>query len=109
YDRFRDRVLFPIRDVRGHPVGIGGRVLPGSPLAERGPKYYNSCDTPLFSKSENLYGLDQARAAAEKAGYLAIVEGYTDVLMAHQLGVTPVVATMGTALNDRHVRQIRRF
>ena len=73
------------------------------------PKYYNSCDTPLFSKSEQLYGIDQARPAAEKAGYLAVVEGYTDVLMAHQLGVTQVVATMGTALNDRHLRQIRRL
>jgi DNA primase len=109
YDRFRDRVQFPIRDVRGQAVGFGGRVLPSSPNASRGPKYYNSSDTPLFSKSEQLYGLDQARAAAEKAGYLAIVEGYTDVLMAHQTGVPQVVATMGTALNDRHVRQIRRF
>jgi DNA primase len=109
YDRFRDRVQFPIRDVRGNCVGFGGRILPGSPLASRSPKYYNSCDTPLFSKSEQLYGLDQARTSAEKAGYLAIVEGYTDVLMAHQLGVCPVVATMGTALNDRHVRQLRRF
>lgn len=109
YDRFRDRVQFPIRDVRGQAVGFGGRVLPGSPNASRGPKYYNSSDTPLFSKSEQLYGIDQARGAAEKAGYLAIVEGYTDVLMAHQTGVPQVVATMGTALNDRHVRQIRRF
>jgi DNA primase len=109
YDRFRDRVLFPIRDVRGQAVGFGGRILPSSPYAARGPKYYNSCDTPLFSKSEQLYGIDQARAAAEKAGYLAVVEGYTDVLMAHQMGVAQVVATMGTALNDRHVRQIRRF
>ncbi len=109
YDRFRDRVQFPIRDVRGNCVGFGGRILPNSPLAARAPKYYNSSDTPLFSKSEQLYGLDQARASAEKAGYLAIVEGYTDVLMAHQLGVCPVVATMGTALNDRHVRQLRRF
>jgi DNA primase len=109
YDRFRERVLFPIRDVRGQTVGFGGRVLPGSPHAERGPKYYNSSDTPLFSKSEQLYGIDQARAAAEKAGYLAVVEGYTDVLMAHQMGLPQVVATMGTALNERHVRQIRRF
>jgi DNA primase len=109
YDRFRDRAQFPIRDVRGQCVGFGGRILPGSPLASRAPKYYNSCDTPLFSKSEHLYGLDQARQSAEKAGYLAIVEGYTDVLMAHQLGVCQVVATMGTALNDRHVRQLRRF
>lgn len=109
YDRFRDRVQFPIRDVRGQAVGFGGRVLPGSPLASRGPKYYNSSDTPLFCKSEQLYGIDQARVAAEKAGYLAIVEGYTDVLMAHQCGIAQVVATMGTAVNDRHVRQIRRF
>ena len=109
YDRFRDRVQFPIRDVRAQVVGFGGRVLPSSPMAERGPKYYNSSDTPLFSKSQQLYGIDQARPAAEKAGYLAVVEGYTDVLMAHQLGVTQVVATMGTALNDRHLRQIRRF
>jgi DNA primase len=108
YDRFRDRVQFPIRDVRGQTVGFGGRILPGSPLAA-GPKYYNSCDTPLFSKSDQLYGLDQARTVAEKAGYLAIVEGYTDVLMAHQLGIAQVVATMGTALNERHVRQLRRF
>jgi DNA primase len=109
YDRFRDRVQFPIRDVRGQTVGFGGRILPNSPLASRAPKYYNSCDTVLFSKSEQLYGIDQARPSAEKVGYLAVVEGYTDVLMAHQLGVQQVVATMGTALNDRHVRQLRRF
>src|SRR5262249_55258208 len=109
YDRFRDRVQFPIRDVRGQTVGFGGRVLPGAALAAKGPKYYNSADTPLFAKSEQVYGLDQARGPAEKAGYLAIVEGYTDVLMAHQLGVAQVVATMGTALNERHVRQLRRF
>jgi DNA primase len=108
YDRFRDRVIFPIRDVRGRTVGFGGRVLPSSPLSARGPKYYNSSETPLFKKSEQLYGLDEARDAARKAGYLAVVEGYTDVLMAHQLGVPQVVATMGTALNARHVRQLRR-
>jgi len=107
YDRFHDRVQFPIRDVRGQTVGFGGRLLPGS--RSEGPKYYNSSDTPLFSKSEQLYGIDQARAAAEKVRYLAIVEGYTDVLMAHQSGICQVVATMGTALNDRHIRQIRRF
>jgi len=109
YDRFRDRIQFPINDVRGQPVGFGGRVLPNSPFASRGPKYYNSSDTPLFSKSEQLYGLDQARTAAASAGYLAVVEGYTDVLMAHQEGVLPVVATMGTALNARHVQNLRRF
>jgi DNA primase len=109
YDRFRDRVMFPIRDAQGRAVGFGGRILPTSPYADRAPKYYNSCDTPLFAKSENLYGLDVARLAAEKAGCLAVVEGYTDVLMAHQMGVPQVVATMGTALNARHVHQLRRW
>jgi DNA primase len=109
YDRFRDRVQFPIKDVRGRVVGFGGRILPSSPLSDRVAKYYNSSDTPLFSKSELLYGLDQARTAAAKAGYLAVVEGYTDVLMAHQCGITQVIATMGTALNARHVQNLRRF
>ena len=112
YDRFRDRVMFPIRDARGHVVGFGGRILPTSRFLSRPqppPKYYNSADTILFSKSENLYGIDQARQAAATAGYLAIVEGYTDVLMAHQHGIGQVVATMGTALNARHVAQLRRF
>ena len=109
YDRFRDRVQFPIRNERGQTVGFGGRILPNSPLSSKAPKYYNSSDTPLFTKSEQLYGIDQARSAAEKAGYLAVVEGYTDVLMAHQTGVLPVVATMGTALNARHVQKLRHF
>lgn len=109
YDRFRDRVMFPIRDVQGRTVGFGGRILPGSPQASRAPKYYNSTDTPLFNKSEHLYGIDQARQAAVKAGYLAVVEGYTDVLMAHQMGIGQVVATMGTALNGRHIQQLRRI
>jgi DNA primase len=109
YDRFRDRVIFPIRDARGRAVGFGGRILPSSPLSARAPKYYNSADTPLFTKSEHLYGLDQARQAAAAVGYLAVVEGYTDVLMAHQRGVGQVVATMGTALNARHVQHLRRF
>ena len=109
YDRFRDRVLFPIRDSLGRPVGFGGRILPNSPLASRGPKYYNSPSTPLFNKDEQLFGLDLARTPASKEGFLAVVEGYTDVLMAHQCGIGNVVATMGTALNARHVRNLRRF
>lgn len=109
YDRFRDRIQFPIRDPRGHVVGFGGRILPDSPLADRAPKYYNSADSPLFNKSEQLYGIDLARQPAEKAGYLAIVEGYTDVLMAHQCGLPQVVATMGTALNAKHIQQMKRF
>jgi DNA primase len=109
WERFRDRVMFPIRDVQGRTVGFGGRILPDSPYAARAPKYYNSADTPLFSKSELLYGLDMARHAGAKAGFLAVVEGYTDVMMAHQCGITNVVATMGTALNARHVAQLRRY
>jgi DNA primase len=109
YDRFRDRVIFPIRDVRGQTIAFGGRIMPESPLATRHPKYYNSADTPLFSKSDVLYGLDMARHAGTTAGYLAVVEGYTDVMMAHQCGVPQVVATMGTALNARHVAQLRRY
>jgi DNA primase len=112
YCRFRDRIIFPVRNPRGDTVGFGGRILPSSPLLQREqppPKYYNSTDTPLFSKSEQLFGIDQARLAGAKAGYLAVVEGYTDVLMAHQNGVCQVVATMGTALNATHVRQLRKF
>jgi DNA primase len=109
YDRFRDRVIFPIRDVRGRTVGFGGRILPSSSSSATAPKHYNSSDTPLFSKSEQLYGLDQARSAGQAVGYLAVVEGYTDVLMAHQMGVQHVVATLGTALNVRHVQQLKRF
>lgn len=109
YDRFRDRVMFPIRDARGQTVGFGGRILPSSPLSAKWPKYINSSETPLFTKSEQLYGLDQARQAGVTAGYLAVVEGYTDVLMAHQMGVLQVVATLGTALNARHVQHLRRF
>ena len=109
YDRFRDRVMFPIRDVQSRPVGFGGRIMPESPYASRAPKYYNSAETPLFSKSELLYGLDLARHAGAAVGYLAVVEGYTDVMMAHQCGVPQVVATMGTALNTRHVTQLRRY
>ncbi|HLW67546.1 MAG TPA: DNA primase [Gemmataceae bacterium] len=108
YDRFRDRIMFPIRDGRGQTVGFGGRILPNSPLSGRPPKYYNSAETPLFNKSELLYGLDQARQEAATAGCLAVVEGYTDVMMAHQVGVTNVVATMGTALNARHIQHLRR-
>jgi DNA primase len=109
YDRFRDRVMFPIRDARGQTVGFGGRILPSSPYAARGPKYYNSAETPLFHKSDLIYGLDAARHAGAASGCLAVVEGYTDVMMAHQHGVGNVVATMGTALTLSHVLQLRRY
>jgi DNA primase len=107
YDRFRDRVMFPIRDLRGQTVAFGGRILPSSPSADRAPKYYNSSETVLFSKSDHLYGIDQARTAAQKAGYLVAVEGYMDVLMAHQMGIENVVAPMGTALTGRQVQKLR--
>ena len=109
YDRFRDRIMFPIRNVLGNTVGFGGRIMPSSPFVDKAPKYYNSSDSPLFSKSEQLYGIDQARNSIGKAGYLAVVEGYTDVMMAHQMGVGNIVATMGTAINARHLRQLRRW
>lgn len=108
YDRFRDRVMFPIRDVRGRTVGFGGRILPGSLLPSKA-KYINSAETPLFKKSELIYGLDLARHAGTTAGCLALVEGYTDVMMAHQCGAAHVVATMGTALTASNVLQLRRY
>jgi len=109
YDRFRDRVLFPIRNMRGQVVGFGGRILPSSPKAEGGPKYYNSPDSLIFSKRRLLYGLDQARQAAATSGHIAVVEGYTDVLMAQQMGIPQVVSTMGTALGALHVQELRRW
>ncbi len=109
FDRFQDRIMFPIRDVRGQTVGFGGRILPDSPFAARGPKYYNSSDNPLFKKSDLLYGLDFARHEGASEGFLAVVEGYTDVMMAHQFGITNVIATMGTALTERHVAQLSRY
>lgn len=112
YDRFRDRVIFPIRTARGQTIAFGGRILPTSPSLQREnppPKYYNSPETPLFTKSEHLYGIDLARQAAATAGYLAVVEGYTDVLMAHQAGIPQVVATLGTSLTSRHVQHLRRL
>ncbi len=108
YDRFRDRVMFPIRDVRGRTVGFGGRILPGSLLPSKA-KYINSAETPLFKKSELVYGLDLARHAGTAAGCLALVEGYTDVMMAHQCGAAHTVATMGTALTASNVLQLRRY
>lgn len=109
YDCFRDRIIFPIRDVQGRVVAFGGRLLPGSNSAEDAAKYYNSADSSLFKKSHHLYGLDIARQATDKVGYLAVVEGYTDVLMAHQHGILHVVATLGTALNENHIAQLKRY
>ena len=111
YERFRGRVLFPIRDTQDRCIALGGRVVPGIYGTEDEPKgkYYNSTETRLFSKSDNLYGLDAARETVQKSRKLTIVEGYTDVVAAHQAGVKNVVAALGTALNERHIRLIKRF
>ena len=108
YDRFRGRVLFSIRDVQGRPVGIGGRVLPESG-ATSPAKYVNSPETPLFSKSNLLYGLDVARDPMRRSGTALVMEGYTDVIGAHQYGFDNAVAVLGTALGEGHVRILKRF
>ena len=111
YDRFRERVIFPIRDQSGQATGLGGRILPAGDGDERdrGPKYLNSPATPLFDKSRTLYLVDKAKAAMRKAGQGVIVEGYTDALMAHQAGFENVVASLGTALTPGQVALLTRY
>ena len=110
YDRFRARVIFPIRDATGNATGLGGRVLKGTDGADpEGPKYLNSPATPLFDKSRTLYLLDRAKAQVRKTGTAVIVEGYTDALMAHQAGFTNVVASLGTALTPGQVALLIRY
>ena len=108
YDWFRGRVIFSIRDARSRPIAFGGRVLPQ--LADdRSAKYINSPETPLFSKSRELYGLDVAREHFKEEGGAIVMEGYTDCLMAHQTGMKNAVAVLGTALGDRHLQLLRRY
>ncbi|MFM8891914.1 MAG: DNA primase [Planctomycetia bacterium] len=107
YDRFRDRAMFPIRDPLGRCVAFGGRVLPGAPPDSA--KYINSPETPLFSKSSMLYGLDTARDAMSRSRRAVVVEGYTDCLAARQAGIEDVVAVLGTALGERHTKLLRRY
>jgi DNA primase len=104
YDRFRGRLVFPIRDARANVVGFGARALDDSL-----PKYLNSPQTAIFDKSGVLYGIDQAKAAIREAGLVVIVEGYMDVLMAHQYDRKNVVASMGTALTEKHIRIIKKM
>jgi DNA primase len=108
YDRFRGRLMIPIRDVQGRTIGFGGRVLREDPERPQ-PKYINSPQTPLFDKGGVLYGLDMARKAIRDADLAVLVEGYMDVLMSHQVGVRNVVAGMGTALTDVQLRQLKRY
>jgi DNA primase len=104
YDRFRDRIMFPIRSVQGEVIGFGGRVL------DKGePKYLNSPETPVFVKGRELYGLHEARAAIRQKGYVLVVEGYMDVVALAQLGFPNAVATLGTACTAEHVQKLFRF
>ena len=104
YDRFRDRIMFPIRSVQGEVIGFGGRVL------DKGePKYLNSPETPVFSKGKELYGLFEARQGLRQKGYALVVEGYMDVVALAQLGFPNAVATLGTACGAEHVQKLFRF
>lgn len=104
YDRFRDRVIFPIFDLQARVIGFGGRLM-----GDGHPKYLNSPETPIFSKGAQLYALERAREEAARCGYLVVVEGYFDVITLHQAGVTSAVATLGTALTPSHIQRIQRF
>ncbi|MBS0293487.1 MAG: DNA primase [Proteobacteria bacterium] len=104
YDRFRDRVMFPIRNVKGECIGFGGRVL-----GDDKPKYLNSPETPVFHKGRELYGLFEARTAIREMGYALVTEGYMDVVALAQLGFPNAVATLGTACTADHVHKLFRF
>ncbi len=104
HDRFRHKLMFPIADARGRVIGFGSRVLDDSQ-----PKYINSPQTPVFDKSGNLYALNLAKEAIREQGLAVIVEGYMDVITAHQNGFTNVVASMGTSVTDRQVNTLKRI
>ncbi|HRX78190.1 MAG TPA: DNA primase [Pirellulaceae bacterium] len=108
YDRFKGRVIFPIRDPQNRPIGFGGRILPEF-ATETSAKYVNSQETRLYSKSDQLYALNLAADPARKTKNVIVMEGYTDVIMAHQFGLQTAVAVCGTALTERHIRILRRY
>ena len=108
YDRFRGRVIFPIRDASGGATGLAGRIL-GTQSAESGPKYLNSPQTTLFDKGRTLYLIDRAKAEIRRTGRVVLVEGNTDALMAHQAGFRNVVCSMGTALTAGQVELLTRY
>ena len=110
YDRFRDRLMFPIADVAGKTTAFGGRILPGRPASgDPPPKYLNSPESPLFHKGQTLYGLAQARDGIRRTGRAVVVEGYVDVIALVQTGIEGVVAPLGTALTVDQLRVLRRF
>lgn len=104
YDRFRNRVMFPVRDVDGRIIAFGGRIL-----GEGEPKYLNSPESPAYTKGRQLYGLSQAKEAIRRSGYAILVEGYFDLIVLWNAGITNVVATLGTALTRDHLSLIRRY
>lgn len=106
YDTFRNRLMFPIKDREGRIIAFGGRVMPGT---DDKPKYLNSPETPLFSKKNSIFGIDLARQKIIESRTAVIVEGYTDVVMAHQYGATNVVSPLGTAMTEEHVKMLRSF
>lgn len=113
-DRFRGRLIFPIRDFLGRTIAFGGRILPelekkAADENRRVAKYLNSPETVLFQKRRTLFAADLARPEARALGWVAVVEGYTDVVAAHQAGLTNVVGTLGTALGDDHIAGLRRL
>lgn len=107
-DKFRNRLIWPIRDISGDVVGFGARKL-ASDEEDQGPKYLNTSETPIYKKSQVLYGLDMAKKEIAKKRQVVIVEGYTDVMAAHMAGITTAVATCGTAFGADHIRIIRRL
>ena len=111
FERFKGRLIFPIFDTMHRPIAIGGRVVPGIGQNEKKPaaKYLNSRETRLFSKSDTLYGLNFVKDSVSKSRALTVVEGYTDVVAMWQAGLRDVVACLGTALNQKHIRLIKRF
>ena len=106
YDRFRGRLVWPIRDLAGDVVGFGARKLFDD---DDGPKYLNTPETPLYKKSHVLYGVDLARRDIAKKQQAVIVEGYTDVMACHLAGITTAVATCGTAFGGDHIKVLRRL
>jgi DNA primase len=102
YDRFRSRIMFPIRDRRGRTLGFGGRAM----RSDQGAKYVNTAETEFFHKSKMLYGIDLAKAAIAKAGWAVVVEGYTDVLALHQAGIAEAIGVMGTAITEEQVASL---
>ena len=105
YDRFRNRVIFPIRNIKGQNIGFGGRVM----NTNEEPKYLNSPETKLFKKSNELYGLYEARRETKKMDSIIVVEGYMDVIALHEKGIKNAVATLGTAVTSNHLSKLMRY